>query len=176
VQSANGRVRFTSAQEAWLLKGVTMLDEAVRRSIDASVLCWLATADADGSPNVSPKEIFAAHDDQRLVIANIASPGSVRNLRVNDRVCVSLVEVFVQKGFKVRGRARLVAASEPGFAELAAPLAHMTQGRYPIHHVIVVEAEAVESIRAPSYQLDPSTTETDQIAAAMAAYGVAPRA
>jgi len=123
-------------------------------------------------PNVSPKEIFAAYDDHRLVIANIASPGSVRNLRANERVCVSFVEIFVQKGYKVRGRARLVAPADDGFDELAAPLQRMTQRRYPIHHVIAVDADAVERIRAPSYQLDPNTTEAEQIEGAMAAYEV----
>jgi predicted pyridoxine 5'-phosphate oxidase superfamily flavin-nucleotide-binding protein len=133
-------------------------------------------------PNVSPKEIFAAYDDHRLVIANIASPGSVRNLRANERVCVSFVEIFVQKGYKVRGRARLVAPADDGFDELAAPLQRMTQRpaplqrmtqrRYPIHHVIAVDADSVERIRAPSYQLDPNTTEAEQIEGAMAAYEV----
>lgn len=32
--------------------------ERLRAAIETSVLCWLATVDADGQPNVSPKEIF----------------------------------------------------------------------------------------------------------------------
>jgi predicted pyridoxine 5'-phosphate oxidase superfamily flavin-nucleotide-binding protein len=35
--------------------GVAKLKDAVRADVDASVLCWLATVDADGAPNVSPK-------------------------------------------------------------------------------------------------------------------------
>jgi len=46
-------------------------------------MCWLATVDRHGQPNVSPKEIFAAFDSEHLVIANIASPSSVRNFEVN---------------------------------------------------------------------------------------------
>jgi predicted pyridoxine 5'-phosphate oxidase superfamily flavin-nucleotide-binding protein len=64
------------------------------------VLCWLATVDEAGRPNVSPKEIFTAHGDDHLLIAHLASPGSVRNLRARPEVCVSFVDVFVQKGFK----------------------------------------------------------------------------
>ena len=58
-----------------------MLNDAVRTDMANSVLCWLATVDADGTPNVSPKEIFASHGDDRIVIADIASPVSVKNLR-----------------------------------------------------------------------------------------------
>ncbi|WP_313952801.1 pyridoxamine 5'-phosphate oxidase family protein [Accumulibacter sp.] len=37
-----------------------MLTDDVLNYIKRSVLCWLATADADGAPNVSPKEVFCA--------------------------------------------------------------------------------------------------------------------
>lgn len=60
------------------------------------VLCWWATADEQGQPNVSPKEVFAVVDDQHLLIANIASPVSVRNIQHNPKVCVSIIDIFVQ--------------------------------------------------------------------------------
>ncbi|UYG01261.1 pyridoxamine 5'-phosphate oxidase family protein [Halomonas sp. GD1P12] len=65
-----------------------MITEEVKKYIDRSVLCWLATVDRDGDPNVSPKEVFAAYENDRLVIANIASAGSMRNILSNDAVCV----------------------------------------------------------------------------------------
>ena len=76
-----------------------MLDTTVLNAMNTSVLCWLATCDALGQPNVSPKEVFAAVDAGHLVIAHIASPNSVRNLAANPRVCVSFVTVFTQIGF-----------------------------------------------------------------------------
>lgn len=36
-----------------------MLNPSVRAMARRSVLCWLATAEELGRPNVSPKEIFA---------------------------------------------------------------------------------------------------------------------
>ena len=151
-----------------------MLTQQVKAYVERSVLCWLATVGRDGEPNVSPKEVFAAHGDDRLLIANIASPGSVRNILGNARVCVSFIDVFVQKGFKVRGRADVVQRSDPRYAELAAPLERLTQGRFPINAVIEVRASAVEPIRAPGYELHPETTEEGQVRGAMAAYGVRP--
>lgn len=152
-----------------------MLDTTVLNAMNTSVLCWLATCDAQGQPNVSPKEVFAAVDAQHLVIAHIASPRSVRNLADNPRVCVSFIDVFTQKGFKVLGDATVIRPSDPRFASLEALLLPKTQGKFPIHAAILVRATAVEPILAPSYRLFPDeTSEASQVASAMRTYGVTP--
>lgn len=154
---------------------LTMLPAELQTSAQTSILCWLATVDAEGQPNVSPKEIFTVFDPENLVIANIASPKSVCNVAVNPRVCVSFVDVFVQKGFKVLGTARNVGKQDADFATWAAPLLAMAGPRFPIHSVIVVRATGFEPILAPSYRLYPDeATEPAQVAAAMRAYGVRP--
>jgi predicted pyridoxine 5'-phosphate oxidase superfamily flavin-nucleotide-binding protein len=152
-----------------------MLHPELQTSAQSSILCWLATVDADGWPNVSPKEIFTVLDPEHLVIANIASPPSVRNIAQNPRVCVSFVHVFVQKGFKVLGTARNVGKTDADFAHWAAPLVAMAGPRFPMHSVIVVRATGVESMVAPSYRLYPNeTTEQAQVVSAMRAYRVRP--
>jgi uncharacterized protein len=152
-----------------------MLSPEVLLCADRSVLCWLATVDSDGQPNVSPKEVFVAFDSESLVIANIASPTSVRNVEGNPRVCVSFVDIFVQKGFKVLGTARNVRRHDEDFPLFSAPLEAKAGPRFPIHSVVVVRATAVEPILAPSYRLYASqVTEQAQVAAAMRAYGVRP--
>ena len=124
---------------------------------------------------MSPKEVFAAVDAERLVIAHIASPTSVRNLADNPRVCVSFIDVFTQKGFKLLGDATVIRPSDPRFASLEALLLPKTQGKFPIHAAILVRVTAVEPILAPSYRLFPDeTTEASQIAGAMRTYSVAP--
>lgn len=85
-----------------------MLSSEVLNSAARGVLCWFATVDANGQPNVSPKEVFAVLDTEYLVTANIASPTSVRNIEVSAPVSVSFIEIFVQKGFKIAGIARNV--------------------------------------------------------------------
>lgn len=151
-----------------------MLTDEIRDYLRRSVLCWLATVDEGGWPSVSPKEVFAALDERRLVIAHIASPGSVKNIRTHPEVCVSFVDVFSQRGFKVYGRARFVRRDEIEYAEVVPPLEAITQGAFPIHGVIVVEVERTATIVAPSYRLVPGTTEVSQRAAAMRTYGVVP--
>ena len=139
------------------------------------MLCWLATVDQNRQPNVSPKEIFAPFDSEHLVIANIASPASVRNLRSNPRVCVSFIDVFVQQGFKVMGSARNVQRNDKDFPCWCAPREIKAGPRFTIHSVIFVRASAVEPILAPGCRLYAvETTDQVQIASAMRAYGVRP--
>ena len=77
-----------------------MFTKDVKRYIEHSVLCWLATSNKKAEPNVSPKEIFLRYDDTKILIANIASPKTIRNIKENPQVCISFINVFVQKGYK----------------------------------------------------------------------------
>lgn len=149
-----------------------MLTSLVLDYINRSVLCWLATVDADGAPNVSPKEVFCAYGSQMVLIANIASPTSVCNIEAEPRVCISFVDVFVQKGYKLKGTADLVRPKDARYAVLETPLLHITQGLFPIRSIIAVQVNAVEPIVAPSYRLIPGATEASQIEGAMRTYGV----
>lgn len=151
----------------------TLLTPQVRQAAERSVLCWLATADASGQPSVSPKEIFALLDDDHIAVAHIASPATARNIAANPLVCLSFVDVFVQKGYKIMGKATLVQPPDPAFGRWAKPLRAMAGERFPIHGVFVVRATAVEPIVAPSYRLYPTeTTEASQIESALRTYGV----
>ncbi|WP_342967529.1 pyridoxamine 5'-phosphate oxidase family protein [Paraburkholderia azotifigens] len=151
-----------------------MMDEAVLSAMKRSVLCWLATVDADGCPNVSPKEIFCAYGADRLLVANIASPGSAGNIASNPAVCVSFVDPFVQKGFKIKGKARLATNCDEGFESLASPLVKLAGPRFPFASIFVIDIVSIEPVVAPSYRLYPDTRESQQIESAMKTYGVRP--
>jgi predicted pyridoxine 5'-phosphate oxidase superfamily flavin-nucleotide-binding protein len=150
------------------------LTDAVRADIDNAVLCWLATVDAEGVPNVTPKEIFAAHGEAMLVIADIQSAGSVRNIERNPNVCVSFVDVFRQRGFKITGSARIVAPEAADFAALSAELVRLAAPDFQVRNVIAIDIARIQRIRAPSYVFFPERTEDDLMAAAYRTYGVRP--
>jgi len=153
---------------------MNLLSEDVLSATQNSVLCWLATVDATGQPNVSPKEIYAIFDDRHMVVANIASPTTAKNIEATGKVCLTFVDILVQKGFKVIGAAENVRAGNPAFATWAAPLLNMVGQRFPISSVIVVTAMAIEPVIAPSYRFYPAqTTEADQMRSALNTYGVA---
>ena len=150
-----------------------ILDSAVLTSIQESVLCWLATVDSTGTPNVSPKEMFAAEGNAHLLIANIASPESARNIMSNASICVSFVDVFKQKGYQLKGRARLIEPSQVEYPEKLNVIHQQLGGEnYPVKSIIEVEIKQVKPIIAPSYWLFPETTENQQIEQALKTYGV----
>jgi hypothetical protein len=151
-----------------------MLDSNTKTYIDRSVLCWLATCDKDWVPNVSPKEIFTWLNDDTLLIAHLASPVSISNIRVNPNVCVSFIDIFVQKGYKVKGTATIIEKNDSEFASKLKPLTDLFTNQFPIAAVIEIKVTKLETIQAPSYFLYPNTTEAGQIANAMAAYKVKP--
>ena len=139
-----------------------------------AVLCWLATVDSRIRPSVSPKEIYAEIGADHLVIADIASARSVRNIRANPAVCVSMIDIFLQRGRKLEGMAEIIAADHPDFAALAAPLLEKTGGAFPIRHVISVRVDRTSPILAPSYVLYPDRGEAEMRADAYRTYGVQP--
>lgn len=151
-----------------------MLSKEVKEYIDKSILCWLATSTAEGQPNVSPKEVFTFYGDEHLLVANIASPGTVRNIRENPRVSISFVEIFLQKGFQLKGEAELIKKNAAEFEELSSPLLKITKGKYPFGSIIRIKVNKVKPIVAPSYRLFPDITEELQKQSAYNTYGVKP--
>jgi uncharacterized protein len=148
-----------------------MLNKEVIKYINQSVLCWLATSDKDNFPNVSPKEMFT-HFQDKILIANLASPNSVSNIAENNKVCVSFVDVFVQKGFKIKGHAKIISKNDIDFETKVKPLIDLYSNKFLIHAVIEITVQKVVPIQAPSYFLYPEITEENQIASAMDTYNV----
>ena len=142
--------------------------------IDKSVLCWLATISPEGSPSVSPKEMFRQAASNEIAIADIASANSVRNIRENPSVCVSMLDIFRQRGAKFLGSATVLPKGTPEFDRTAGPLIEKAGSKFKIRNVILVTVDRVVPIVAPSYVLFPDTTVEDMMEDAFASYGVRP--
>jgi uncharacterized protein len=147
-----------------------MLTDEIKSYLQRSVLCWLATISEDGTPNVSPKEIFVPEGDTYVLIAHVASPKSVRNIKANPKVCLSFVEVFEQRGFKLNGIARVIEPSHLDYEARVLPLKKIATERFPIQSFIEVEVTKIANILAPRYKLYPETTPAAQIERAVKTY------
>lgn len=148
------------------------LTNKIKEDINKTVLCWLATANSLAEPNVSPKEIFCSFGDNKILIANIASPQSVSNIKENPKVCISLIDVFSQKGHKLKGSAKILDSSKKDYQEKLAQLKKLSGDKIPIKAIIEIDIEEIAEILAPSYWLFKDTTQERQIKQAMKAYGV----
>lgn len=149
-----------------------MLSPSIIRSINKSVLCWLATATKEGIPNVSPKEVFTHYNTELIIIANIASPQTVKNIRENEHVCISFIDILVQKGYQLKGVAKIIDKKSEKFSSYENELLKITEGKYPFNTITEITRTKTKEIIAPRYILYPDTTEAMQIASAKKAYGL----
>lgn len=149
-----------------------MLNKEIREYIDRSVLCWLATASSKNVPNVSPKEVFSAYEDDSIIIANIASPQSVKNIQENENICLSFIDVFVQKGFQLKGHAKIITEKDLDYNTMKNQLEDMTNGKFPFASIIRFYIKEVKKIVAPSYILYPEIPIEKRVADTKKTYSV----
>jgi len=95
-----------------------MLTPDMKRLIEEQLLGFVATAAADGMPNLSPKGAFFVVDDNTIAFGEVRSPGTVRNLRANPRIEVNFVDPFVRKGYRFAGTAEIVERGAASFDAL----------------------------------------------------------
>ncbi|WP_298237340.1 pyridoxamine 5'-phosphate oxidase family protein [uncultured Algibacter sp.] len=143
-----------------------------KKYINRSVLCWLATVSSENIPNVSPKEIFSYYRKNKIIVANIASPQTVSNIKQNENVCISFIDILIQKGFQMKGKAKIIRKTDLNFFEMKQILTEMTGGKFPFQTITEIEVEQVKPIIAPKYILYPETTEKEQIESAKKAYKI----
>ena len=148
------------------------LSPEIKECIDKSVLCWLATSSEENIPNVSPKEMFTHYQDEFIIVANIASPQTVKNIKQNPNVCISFIEILVQKGFQLKGKGSIIGKEHPDFSPMQAIFLEMTGGKFPFASITKIEVNKVRPIIAPRYLLYPETTEEQQVAAAKKQYNL----
>jgi predicted pyridoxine 5'-phosphate oxidase superfamily flavin-nucleotide-binding protein len=132
-----------------------MLTLDMKRLIEEQRLGFVATAGADGTPNVSPKGTFAVLDDRTIAFGEIRSPGTILNLKTNPRIEVNFVDVFVRKGYRFAGTATVVKRGEAEFESLLAKL-HSTLA-HRIRAIVKITVTKALPLTSPAY--DDGKTE-----------------
>jgi len=84
------------------------LTDDMQRVVREQRLGFVATVCPDGTPNLSPKGTLTVWDDDHLVFADIRSPATLRNLRINPVVEINVVDPIVRKGYRFKGKATVV--------------------------------------------------------------------
>ena len=132
-----------------------MLTADMKRIIQEQRLGFVATAAADGTPNLSPKGTFIVLDDATIAFGEIRSPGTLRNLRDNPRVEVNFVDPFARKGYRFAGTAQVV---ERGSATFPALLERLKSTLGPrMRAVVTITVTRALPLTSPAY--DDGTEE-----------------
>ena len=134
-----------------------VISAEARRVVEQQRLCFVATVNADGTPNLSPKGTIGVLDDDRVLFGDIRSPRTVENLRQRPAVEVNIVDPISRKGYRFRGTATIVDPG-PRFDELEATF--RARGlEHPFHCIVVVDVERAEPVISPAY--DDGLTEPE---------------
>ena len=140
-----------------------MLSEDMKRVVREQRLGFVATVCPDGTPNLSPKGTLIIDGDSRLAFADLASPQTIANLRVNPSVETNVVDQRVRTGYRFKGTATVVA--EGPELERLVVLLNEVLGTDPVpwgdraRVFVSIEVESASALVSPSYAEGASATE-----------------
>ncbi len=129
---------------------MAVLTEAVQRFVREQRLGYVATVSPDGTPNVSPKGSLTVLDENNLVFADVESPHTVRNLAKDPRTEINVVDPFLRKGYRFRGRATVEHTGTSFWKVLEMYRAEGADVRR-IRAVVIVGVEEVHPLISPVY-------------------------
>lgn len=137
-----------------------ILSEEIKTFVRKQKLGFIATVCPDGTPNLSPKGTTTVWDDDHLVFADIHSPGTINNLLYNPSIEINVVDVFVRKGNRFKGTARVLSNGKL-FEEI---LAFYTKDGFAhiISNIVLVKIDRVLPVISPAYDRDISEEEVRQ--------------
>jgi len=140
------------------------LSPDMKRVVLEQRLGFVATVTGDGRPNLSPKGTTTVFDDGHLMFADIASPGTVENLRTNPNVEINVVDPIVRKGYRFKGRAVAYTGGEMFERGLAVMRERgSTTPRERIRSIVVVEVSDAAPLVSPAYDAgDVSEAEVSE--------------
>jgi uncharacterized protein len=136
-----------------------ILTDAMKALIDRQRLGFIATVCPDGTPNLSPKGTLCVLDDDRLMFADIRSPGTISNLRVNPAIEVNVVDHLVRKGYRFKGHAEVL---DSGAEFLRLRDVYAGRGTFDaprrIQAIVVIAVAEVRPLISPGYDRDTDET------------------
>jgi predicted pyridoxine 5'-phosphate oxidase superfamily flavin-nucleotide-binding protein len=149
---------------------MAILTDDMKRLVDEQKLAFHATVCPDGSPNLSPKGSTRVWDDDHLFFADICSPQTTANIRAGSLVEVNVVDPFVRKGYRFKGRAVVHEPGSDAFAEgverMKADGSKLTER---VEAIVVIEVRHATPLVSPAYD-DGATTEADMLEAQRARF------
>jgi uncharacterized protein len=136
---------------------VSILTDDMRRMLQEQQLGFIATVCPDGTPNLSPKGTTSVWDDEHLVFADICSPNTIANLRLNPAVEINVVDIVWRKGYRFKGTATILSEG-PKFEEVLA--FYRSRGSTTTkHHIVLVKVDRAAPLISPAYDLGQTETQ-----------------
>jgi general stress protein 26 len=133
-----------------------LITKEMEQAIAETALCYVATVNEDGTPNLSPKASLTVIDEDTLGFCNVASPGTVANLRRNPALEVNIVDIFTRRGFRFRGTAALLKEGAD-FDLVASRFLDRAGPDYVVLDVVRITVSAAQACNSPLYAVYPDS-------------------
>jgi uncharacterized protein len=136
------------------------LSDEMKQFVLEQRLGYHATVSPEGTPNLSHKGTTSVYDDEHLFFADIRSPQTSANLRVNPAIDVNVVDVFARRGYRFRGTATI----HEGDEVYERGLELLRQRDYQAYEdrvraIVLIRVDHAEPITSPAYDLGQTETE-----------------
>lgn len=135
------------------------LTDDMKRIVHEQMLGFVATVCPDGTPNLSPKGTTTVWDDEHLIFADLASPGTMRNLLANPAVEINVVDPIARRGYRFKGRAEVVAEGPLFERVMAFYEGQLTRARERARGFVIVTVEQARALTSPAYDLGRTEAE-----------------
>lgn len=153
---------YSRIRRSATLGSVGRLTDDMKRVVEEQRLAFVATVDADGTPNLSPKGTIAVLDDDHLMFADLASPRTIENLRRNATIELNVVDPVTRTGYRFKGRG-VVYGEGKRFEQFLTTYATgrhaVARPRERLRHVVVIELDRCLPLISPGY--DSGATEAE---------------
>ena len=136
---------------------MAILTQEIKEFIKKVKLAFVATVCPDGTPNLSPKGTTTVWDEQHLVFADIHSPGTTENIRVNSSVEINIVDVFLRKGYRFKGIATIL--SQGSLFEQILSFYKSEGLKFAVQNIVLIKIERIQPVFSPAYDLGVSEEE-----------------
>jgi predicted pyridoxine 5'-phosphate oxidase superfamily flavin-nucleotide-binding protein len=139
-----------------------ILTDEMKRLVAEQRLGYVATISPDGTPNLSPKGSLSTWGDEQLMFADIESPNTVRNLGGNPNLEINVVDPFVRKGYRFKGRGTVVRAGPAYWEALEKYKAEGADIRR-IRSIVLVDVSSAAPLVSPVYLLGLTEEEVRRL-------------
>ena len=136
---------------------MSVISSEIKSFLNSQKLGYVATVSPDGKPNISPKGTIISWTPDLLAFANIRSPDTMSNLKINSAMEINVIDPLSRKGYLFIGTGKIIKDS-PLFDEIVTY--YRNSGiQSPIDSVVLVTVSSVSEVTSPLYDLGKSESE-----------------
>ena len=136
---------------------MSVISSEIKSFLNSQKLGYVATVSPDGKPNISPKGTIISWTSELLAFANIRSPDTMSNLKINSAMEINVIDPLSRKGYLFIGTGKIIKDS-PLFDEIVTY--YRNSGiQSPINSVVLVTVSSVSEVSSPLYDLGKSESE-----------------